>query len=152
VRCPRRTRGSMAYARRSLYIEIHHSYLVDRITAIDKHSCALHKTRFAAGQEKNAVCHFLSTSHAAHWCNTHGWLEDCGVGLGHWSINHAWTDAVDADLVFGVLVRIESVCVHVVWWACYERLTSIASHFVMLMTAAFEPQYAAVHVHFQLAS
>lgn len=77
--------------------------LVDRITTVNNHSCALHKACFAASQEQNAVCHFLGTSHAAQWRDTHGRLEDFGVGFGHRRVNHTRTNAVDADQVFGVL-------------------------------------------------
>jgi hypothetical protein len=95
---------ALTYVCRSLSIEMqHHSYLVNRITTVDNHGCALHKARFAAGQEENAICHFLGTSHAAHGCDSHGWLEDFGVRFGHWRVDHAWTDTVDPDLVFGVL-------------------------------------------------
>jgi hypothetical protein len=137
----------LTYPRRGHSIETqYHSCLVDRITTVYNHGRALHEARFTAGQEQNAVCHFLGASHAAHGRDTHRRSEDFSVGLSHGRIDHTWTDAVHADEVFGVLgldgVSLCScgVAVTVSWEA---PLTSIASHFVMLITAAFEPQYAA---------
>jgi len=78
-------------------------YSVDRITTVDNHGRALHEARFTASQEQNTICHFLSAPHTAHWCYTHGRPEDFSVGLSHRRVNNAWTDAVHADEIFGVL-------------------------------------------------
>jgi hypothetical protein len=75
----------------------------------------LHEARFTAGQEENAVCHFLSTAHTTHGCDAHRRSEDFSVGLSHRRVNYAWTDAVHADKVFGVLYSKESVRDRAIW-------------------------------------
>lgn len=120
---------------------------VDRISSINNHSRSLHKARLIASKEENAICHLLRSAHPAHGCNRDSWFKHLCIRLRHWCINNTWADAVDTDEVFGVLY------LRVVSHSCHRHgrflgrrpyLTSMASHLVRLITAALEPQYAAV--------
>jgi hypothetical protein len=78
---------------------------IDRIPSIHHHRCSLHKTRFTAGKEQNAICHFLRRSHAIHRCDGNRRAQDFGIRLGHWRVDDARADCVDSNEVFGVLLR-----------------------------------------------
>lgn len=58
-----------------------------------------------------------------------------------WNLrNETWTNAVYTDIVFGILALVLVYMLEVRW---NERFTSMASLFVMEMTAALDAQYGA---------
>lgn len=76
---------------------------INRVSTVHHQSGSLHEARLTTGEEKNAICHFLCSSHATHWCDPYSRCQHICVGLSHRRVYHAGTDCVDADEIFRVL-------------------------------------------------
>jgi len=116
--------------------------LVDHISPINDHGGALHERCLGATEEKDTVRDFLSSPRTIHGSDGYRRPKHVHIGRRHWGLNDTGADTIDPDVVLGVLrnavISDKGVSSHTGKLASLH--TSIASHLVMLITAAFEPQ------------